>query len=212
MSTAQKPREAIREGAAEVKEKLRSDISSISKWTRVRRFVSLSPTMLCPDCEGAREIPCGACGGEGKQKLVWNDDVVTCEGCKGEGKQLCGSCLGRARVKNIHRKKFLWVLGIGGLGWAYLLIQFWGRDVLPEQSAKYLHGGGGGGTAQTVTAPKGPKGSLAPKSAGPSQPAGNAPGVPGPGGDQAAPPANNGPGMPNDNSVRSGQLRPRAGG
>ena len=155
MSTAQHPHhDTLREGAAEVRDKLRQDFSTISRWTRVRRFVSLSPTMMCPDCDGARQVTCGACGGVGKQKVVWNDEEIICEGCKGEKVQNCGNCFGRGRVKNIHRKKFLWLLGIGCLGWLFLLFELWGRDLLPEQSAKYLHGGGGGGTAGTTFSPR----------------------------------------------------------
>jgi DnaJ-class molecular chaperone with C-terminal Zn finger domain len=213
MRTPQIHNETIREGAAEVREKLKSDLSSVSRLVRVRRFVSLSPTMTCPTCDGRREETCAACGGSGRQKVVWNDQEIVCEGCKGTTTQACGECFGRGRVKNIHRKKFLTLLCIGGLAWAFIVFQLWGRDVLPEQSAKYLHGGGGGGAAQVRTSTHTP-GRLAPAALAPTQPNSA---VAQPGAVGQSPDTSNPAPPPNDSqggspvSPRGGQLAPRGG-
>jgi hypothetical protein len=152
MSTTQKPKEVFREGAAEVKEKLRADISN---WSKFRRFISLAPTMLCLDCEGTGRTHCTGCGGTGQQKLVWNDEISSCPTCQGSGSVTCVECIGKGRIPNKRRKMFLWLFAVGGLCWGYFLFRIWGGDVAPELNAKYLHGGGGGGGGQTQFAPRG---------------------------------------------------------
>lgn len=159
-------REAVKEGAAEVREKLKSDIS---RWTRARRFVSLKPTLDCMECDGTGKHACSACGGEGLQKVVWNEEEQACPTCVGKGTVTCVECAGIGEVENKHRKKLVWVLAIGGLAWGYILFRLWGGDVAPELRARYLSGGGGGystgrpgsnpgtGTQSTV-APGGPNG------------------------------------------------------
>ncbi len=143
------PTEAVKEGAHEVTAKLREDLG---RWSRVRRVVSLKPTMGCIDCDTTGKVVCQACGGGGNQKLVWNDEVQQCPTCEGTGTVTCSECTGRGEVENAHRKKLIAILVIGGLMWAYVLFRLWGGDILPEQRSKYMAGGGGGGV--TSTAPR----------------------------------------------------------
>jgi hypothetical protein len=137
------PTETVKESAHEVKEKLREDFS---RWTRVRRAVSLKPMVGCLACDASGKVACGACGGAGNQKLVWNEEVQQCQTCEGTGEVTCSECMGRGEVENVHRKKIIAVFVIGGLAWAYVLFRLWGGDILPEQQAKYLTRGGGGGS------------------------------------------------------------------
>lgn len=136
------PTDTVKESAQEVKEKLREDFS---RWTRVRRAVSLKPMVGCLACDAIGKVECGACGGAGNQKLVWNEEIQQCQTCAGTGQVTCAECMGRGEVENVHRKKLIAVLVIGGLAWAYILFRLWGGDILPEQRAKYLTRGGGGG-------------------------------------------------------------------
>jgi hypothetical protein len=157
-----KPREIVKEGAAEVREKLKADLSH---WSRARRLVSLRPTMGCLSCDATGKLSCASCGGSGEQKLVWNDEVSACPTCEGKGIATCADCAGRGFVKNTHRKKWLWVLGIGGAAWALLLWRIWGDNIAPEAQAKYLHGGGGGGGANVQRSA--PPSSMRPNRGGP---------------------------------------------
>jgi hypothetical protein len=145
------PTETVKEGAHEVTEKLKADISRIA---RVRRAVSLKPIVGCLDCDATGKAPCGACGGAGNQKLVWNDEIQQCATCDGTGQVTCAECMGRGTVENTNRKKLIWMLVLGGIAWAYVLFRLWGGDILPEQRAKYLTRGGGGG-ATGAQAPAG---------------------------------------------------------
>jgi hypothetical protein len=201
MSTSQKPREVIREGAAEVKEKLRADISN---WAKFRRFISLAPTMACLECEGTGSTPCSGCGGTGKQKLVWNDEEAVCATCEGKATVTCTECMGKGRVKNKQRKLFLWLFGLGALGWVFFFFRLWGGDVAPELRSKYLHGGGGGGTAKTRFAPRGnkPVGNV-------NQPTTDGSGQTGTDG-SAAPPVGNAP--TGVDPSRGGPIVPQGGG
>ena len=162
---------AVREGAQEVTEKLRADIS---RWTRVRRAVSLKPTMGCIDCDTTGKVDCAACGGGGNQKIVWNDEIQQCQTCAGTGQVTCSDCMGHGEVENVHRKKLKFVLVVGGIGWAYILFRLWGGDVLPEQQAKYITRGGGGSTSAAAPArgslgQRGTRGQSVPAGAGGAQ-------------------------------------------
>lgn len=141
-------RETISEGAAEVKEKLREDLS---RWSRMRRYVSLKPEIPCLDCDGAGKTECVSCGGTGLSRLILDDGrQEACVKCDGKGAITCVACAGRGMVPNAHRKAMLWLLGAGGIAWLLILYQLWGRDVLPEQRAAILQRGEHG---QAVTAP-----------------------------------------------------------
>jgi len=133
------PPATVREGADEVRAKLRQDLSRL---TRFRRGISLKPTMGCIECDATGRVPCSSCAGSGQAKIVLGDKPEPCHTCDGRGTVTCIECAGRGRVPNVHRKKVLWLLGIGGLAWAFVLYRMWGGDVLPEQVAS-LKGGGG---------------------------------------------------------------------
>src|SRR5437016_1121282 len=113
------PRETVREGAAEVKAKLKSDLSRV---TRVRRAVSVRPMMGCIQCDATGRLPCASCDGTGKSKIVVGDVADNCATCEGKGTVTCVDCSGRGEVPNIHRKKIFWVLGIGAAAW---LVALW---------------------------------------------------------------------------------------
>lgn len=173
--------ETVRESAVEVREKLKEDLGRISRLARVRRSVSLKPMVACLECNRSGKATCLTCGGAGSQKLVLNDEMQRCEACQGSGEVTCVECMGRGLVPNVHRKKVMWMLVVGGLAWAYVLFRLWGGDVLPEQRAKYMAGGGGGGgtgrpaPAATLGSPVSPRGA---QSGHFGQPSG-APGAPG---------------------------------
>src|SRR5438105_7974360 len=102
------PRETLKEGAAEVKEKLKSDLSHLA---RFRRGVSLKPTMGCIDCDATGKVPCAGCGGTGEQRLILDaEKTEQCATCQGTGQVTCVTCAGRRFVPNINRKRILWIL------------------------------------------------------------------------------------------------------
>src|SRR5687768_6877999 len=133
------PRTTFKEGAAEVKAKLRTDISRL---TRFRRGVSVKPTMGCIECDATGKLPCITCDGSGKSKVVLREEAEPCATCKGKGYVTCTTCAGRGWVLNKNRKKLLWLVAVGALAWAVVFWQMWSGDVLPEQVAN-LKGGGG---------------------------------------------------------------------
>lgn len=140
-------RSTVSEGASEVREKLRSDLSRLM---RVRRFATLKPTMGCIACDATGKIVCAICGGTGKSKLVLDDRQEDCAHCDGTGRVTCVQCAGRGQVANVHRKKVLWLLVIGGLAWGYVLFRLWNRDILPDFRAQ------GGGRQISRPAPNRP--------------------------------------------------------
>lgn len=154
-------RDVVIQGAAEVKEKLKSDLSH---WARVRRFASLKPMMGCVTCDATGRIPCSSCEGTGHTKFIVGDKPEACATCLGKGTVTCAECMGRGELPNVHRKKVLWLLAIGCLAWAFVLYRLWGGDVAPEM----INGRGGGGRA---TKPANPMGAVAPGRA-PENPAG----------------------------------------
>jgi len=157
-------RETISEGAAEVKAKLRDDLS---RWSRTRRFVSLKPRIPCMECDGAGKTQCSVCAGSGRSRMVLEDGrQEACTSCDGTGANTCVVCAGRGMVANAHRRTMLWVLGIGGVAWLLILFQLWGRDVLPEQRAAILQRGEHG---NAVTAPPSRSPGGAPGGANPQQ-------------------------------------------
>ena len=177
------PHTTFREGAAEVKEKLRSDISRL---TRFRRGVSLKPTMGCIDCDATGKLPCISCDGSGKAKVVLREEADPCATCDGRGYVTCTTCFGRGWVLNKNRKRLLWVLGIGGLAWLIVFWQMWSGDVLPEQVAN-LKGGGGraqrspapiGAVANPAASRTGPGGTVLTPSSGPLRPGSPTPAPP----------------------------------
>jgi hypothetical protein len=149
---------SVREGAEEVRAKLKSDLSRMS---RVRRAVSLKPTMGCIPCDASGKVPCLSCDGTGKSKIVISEeDQEECHTCEGTGRVTCVDCEGRGILPNIHRKKILWVLGVGVACWAFVFWRIWGGDVLPEQAAKIRSsvgavGGGHTSGAKPVTGTRG---------------------------------------------------------
>lgn len=212
-------RETITEGAAEVKAKLREDLS---RWSRTRRFATLKPEIPCLECDGAGKIQCAACGGTGLSKLVLDDGrQEACVKCDGKGAITCVVCAGKGLVANAHRKTMLWLLAVGGLAWLFILFQLWGRDVLPEQRAAILQRGEHGqavtapavgvqGAGRGVTAPV--QGGAGVSPGGPASTAWPQPGQPqtpvGAQGSYGAPPLQPGvttpSGMPHGNSVQPG--------
>jgi hypothetical protein len=134
-------RETVKEGAAEVRAKLKQDIS---QWSRARRLVTITPTIGCMECDATGKLACSACGGSGTQKVVWNDEQQACPTCEGHGTVTCVECAGQRRIPNKHRKKIIWVLALGGLAWAFALYTLFKPDIAPELRARYLGGGGGG--------------------------------------------------------------------
>jgi len=143
-----KTRELVREGAQEVKEKLREDLS---RWGKVRRFVSLKPTIPCLECDGRGKLECGTCRGTGKMPFTpESGQPEDCPKCGGSGTITCVDCAGKGYVPNPHRTKLLVVLWAGGFAWLLILIQLWGRDILPEERARLLQRGEHG---RSVTAP-----------------------------------------------------------
>lgn len=162
---ANSPRDTVKESASEVRDKLKSDFTGLKQRARIRRGISLKPMVACPECEASGKIACLTCGGSGEQRVVWNDTTEKCPSCQGTGQTACSNCMGRRMVPNANRKKLLWVLLIGGLGWGYILFRLWGGDILPEQQSKYLAGGGGGGATSNNAQPLrklGAPGSMAP--------------------------------------------------
>lgn len=144
------PRETVKASAAEVKAKLKSDLS---RMTRVRRAVSVKPMMGCVACDATGRLPCITCDGTGKSKVVVSEEAENCATCEGRGTVTCVDCSGRGEVPNVHRKKILWVLGIGGAAWLIVFWVLWGPDILPQQRAKYISGGGGGSYTGTPVPP-----------------------------------------------------------
>ncbi|MCX6362101.1 MAG: hypothetical protein NT029_20080 [Armatimonadetes bacterium] len=141
-------REVVREGATEVREKLREDFS---RWTRSRRYMSLKPEIDCGECIGQCKTACAGCAGTGKGRVRGEDgSVPPCALCDGHGAVTCVACSGKGRVENVHRKKWIWLMGLGGAGWLLIFFQLWGRDILPEQRAAVLDRGAHG---KAVTAP-----------------------------------------------------------
>jgi hypothetical protein len=141
------PQISVREGAAEVRAKLKSDLS---RWTKARRAVSLRPTILCAGCDGTGRVTCATCEGAGQSRIVFGDSPEACATCEGRGTVTCVDCSGRGQVVNAHRKMVLWLLVVGGLAWVFVLWSLLGRDVAPETVAK-LKGGGGGGFHGTIS-------------------------------------------------------------
>jgi hypothetical protein len=170
------PTEAVKEGAQEVKAKLKEDFS---RWTRVRRAVSLKPMVGCLNCDASGKTACGACGGAGNQKMVWNDEIQQCQTCEGTGEVTCAECAGYGEVENVHRKKLIAVFIFGGLAWAYILFRLWGGDILPEQRAKFLTRGGGGGSTGAPAATHGSLGQTHGSRGGATPPGGAQPGAQG---------------------------------
>lgn len=147
----QSARDIVREGAQEVREKLKEDLS---RWTRFRRFVSLSPEISCIECDGAGKLQCTACRGTGKLALVREDGTQEpCPKCGEFGSITCTACAGKGRIRNPHRKRLLWILGLGGVAWLLILFQLWGRDILPAQRAAILQRGEHGKSITTPPAP-----------------------------------------------------------
>src|SRR5688500_12308762 len=146
------PRTTFKEGAAEVKAKLRTDISRL---TRFRRGVSIKPTMGCIECDATGKLPGISCDGTGKSKVVLREEAEPCATCDGKGHVTCTACAGRGWVLNKNRKKLLWLVAGGGLAWLIVFWQMWSGDVLPEQVANIK--GGGGKAAR----PPGPTGAVA---------------------------------------------------
>ena len=176
-------RAAVHEGADELRSKLRSDLSRL---LRVRRYASLGPTIGCVACDAQGRVPCTHCGGSGKSGPVIEGQRAACPNCDGTGSVTCIECAGTGQVPNVHRKKVLVLLSIGGLAWLLVLFWLWGGDVAPEFRANL--GGQGGGKSTPAAARRG---SVAPGPSG-APPAGNvAPGMgmraPGPGGAPANP-------------------------
>src|SRR5256885_7825699 len=91
------PRATFKEGAEEVRAKLRSDISRL---TRFRRGVSLRPTMGCIECDATGRLPCLSCDGSGKAKVVMGEQAEPCLTCEGRGTVTCTTCAGRGWVLN----------------------------------------------------------------------------------------------------------------
>ena len=145
------PTDTVKEGASEVSTKLREDLG---KWTRIRSAVSLRPMVGCMTCDTTGKVSCGACGGSGNQKMVWNEEVQQCPTCEGACTVTCSECMGQGQVENTKRKMLLVCLVLGGLCWGYVLFRLWGGDILPEQQSKYMAGGGGGGNTGTAGGPK----------------------------------------------------------
>jgi len=132
-------REIVREGAQEVTEKLRQDLS---RWSRLRRFVSLKQEIPCLDCDGAGKVQCTACSGSGKSAMVRDDgEQEACPRCGGQGSITCIECGGKGVIPNRHRKPLIAVLWVGGIAWAIILFELWGGDILPAQRAAVLQRG-----------------------------------------------------------------------
>ncbi len=143
-----RPPAEVREGAEEVKAKLREDLS---RWARLRRFVSLKPEIPCLECDGAGKIQCAACRGTGKSAIVTETgEQEPCPHCGGHGSITCVDCAGRGVIPNRNRKPLIWILVAGGVAWALILFQLWGGDILPEQRAAVLQRGEHG---RSVVAP-----------------------------------------------------------
>lgn len=134
--------DTAREGAVEVKEKLKSDLSRMA---RLRRAVSLKHIVGCLSCDATGKTECSACAGTGEQKLIMDEATEKCSICEGSGRVSCVECMGTGSLPNVHRKKLIWMLAIGGLAWAFILFELWGGDILPEQRSKFLARSGGGG-------------------------------------------------------------------
>lgn len=163
-AVSEETRELVREGAQEVKEKLRQDLS---RWAKARRYVSLKERIPCVACDGAGKIVCAACEGSGKGVYAKEDGTrMDCERCGGNGSTTCTECAGKGTVLNPHRKKLIWLLWIGAVAWLLIFLQLWGRDILPEQRAKLLQRGEHG---KSISAPPPSAGSGVPLAPGGAQ-------------------------------------------
>lgn len=156
--------ETFREGAEEVKAKLRADLS---RWTRARRAISLKPTLPCSECDSTGRTLCESCHGRGKQGIEFHGEQYACMTCEGTGHVTCVECAGTGSVVNVHRKKILWLIAIGAAAWLLVLLRLYmtERDILPGFRAE----GGGQSTPGRVgpsggggVAPRGNPGSFAP--------------------------------------------------
>jgi hypothetical protein len=211
-------REVVREGAAEVGAKLKSDLS---RWTRVRRVVSLRPMIGCMDCDATGKLVCEACSGTGRTKVQINEEApLPCPHCDGSGQTTCVACAGQGEMPNVHRKKFLWLLIVGGIAWVLLLLQLWGRDLFPAQVAAVTQRGEHGQSAFPGTSggPATHGGMAVPRSGGIGAPISGGMAAPG-GGGNAVPqvgnmgaPAAGGSSMPSRGPVGGGMTVPGGGG
>lgn len=145
-STPESTRETLSEGVAEVRQKLREDISRLKGR---RASFTLRRMIECPECAGNGRTPCSACQGTGKAKLVMGEQETECSACSGTGSFTCVECGGRRLVPNAGRKKVLLVLWLGGVAWALVLLRLYmmERDILPG-----LRASGGGQMLQTQQA------------------------------------------------------------
>jgi hypothetical protein len=184
-------REIVREGAQEVTEKLRQDLS---RWSRFRRFVSLKPQIPCLDCDGAGKVQCTACGGSGKSAMVRDDgEQEACPRCGGQGSITCVECGGKGLIPNRHRKPLIAVLWVGGIAWAIILFELWGGDILPAQRAAVLQRGEHGRSVPVPPAGTSPTAPALPPSAGASSQGGQAVPAQSPQGGYGAPAAPSAP-------------------
>lgn len=134
-------REAVREGVAEVREKLREDLS---RWARARRAVSLKPMLSCMECDGAGRRACASCGGSGKGRVGADGAAPPCVHCDAQGTLTCVECAGSGLVPNTNRKRLLVVLWLGVAAWVLVFLRLYlmEHDVLPAFRAR----GGGAST------------------------------------------------------------------
>lgn len=154
MSDKTTSREAVREGLTEVRAKITEDLS---QWGKARRVMTLSPTLVCLDCEGTGTITCPRCNGAGTIPFGDDQEPVPCANCNGAGHYGCVTCASAGSLPNPHRKKIVIVLWVGLVAWLLIFIRLYllGHDVLPEFGKQ---GGGGviqgrGGPAVPVSAP-----------------------------------------------------------
>jgi hypothetical protein len=133
------PTSTVKEMAGDIRESMRGSLSGVS---RVRRGISLRPILPCIDCDNGKVV-CDVCKGTGKATVVWNDEVTPCAVCGGVGSRKCSVCDGRGFVVNTHRKKVLWLLILGFVGWGAAAYMIWGGDLFPESRAKLFKSGGG---------------------------------------------------------------------
>jgi hypothetical protein len=169
MSQVHRPssaRQTLREGAEEVREKLKADLSHFA---RARRAVSLKPTVGCLSCDATGKVACGTCGGSGHARFVMGEEPEKCHTCLGSGHVTCVECAGRGWVLNKHRKKIIWLLAVGAAAWALVLYRLWGGDIAPEMRANLFKTGGGSFSGKSGG------GYMAPRTAQPGLPA-NPPG------------------------------------
>jgi hypothetical protein len=131
-------REALREGLAEVRQKIGSDLSN---WAKLRRAISLQRQITCETCSGAGRTACSACGGSGASGVSATGERTPCGACGGSGSFTCVECAGKGLVDNPHRKRTLILVWIGCACWALVFLLFYlqERDILPGFRAQ---GGG----------------------------------------------------------------------